>query len=188
MEIKIDEDWLKILYEILFDFYRNSGHPITAGYSEGMISVCVNRPQVWIRNFIPYPHLLHKATVLMHSIINFHPFVDGNKRIALLATTFYLHWNGYDFEIPKDADNFTIDIAKGKYSLNDILNWLLRNSRRTPSSVLNHLLCRNIMKLGEDLPPSSSEFLALLAVVFFMPTSALDFFREKRGSEHKLPI
>ena len=59
----------------------------------------------------------------MYSIINFHPFVDGNKRAALLSAKFYLLWNGYNFNIPMDADDFTIEVAKGKKDLNDILFW-----------------------------------------------------------------
>jgi death-on-curing protein len=185
MEIPIDEDWLISLHEILVHFYRKSDHPITLGYSEGMISVCVERPQTAIYNFIPFPHFLHKATVLMYSVISFHPFVDGNKRVALLATTFYLHWNGYDLAIPEDADNFTIDIAKGKYKLNDILHWLLRNSKRTPYSVLRNLFCGISMWISDKMPTLAEEFGDLLALLFFFPVGSLLFFRNKILGERK---
>jgi death-on-curing protein len=150
-----------------------------------MISVCVKRPQVWIRNFIPYPHLLHKATVLLHSVISFHPFVDGNKRIALLATTFYLHWNGYDFEIPYDADKFTIEIAEEKHSLNEILRWIQKNSKITFSSVLNRLACSASMWIGEKLPFLSDEYVLLLMLLFFYPQRPIEFFRKRAKVETK---
>ena len=120
MEIPIDEEWLKTLYDVLIKIYSNterpiiSGFPIVLDYDEGLLSACVERSQTTVFGKAVYPHILQKAAALMHSIINFHPFVDGNKRAALLATNFYLHWNGYKLKIPKDADDFTIAVAKGK--------------------------------------------------------------------------
>jgi death-on-curing protein len=147
MEIPIDEDWLKALYDILVKIYSDtdrpivSGFPIVTDYDEGLLSVCVERGKTTILWKSVYPHSLQRAAVLMHSIINFHPFVDGNKRAALLATNFYLHWNGYKLVIPSNADDFTIDVAKGKFGLNDVLIWLRRNTVRTPFTVLRHWFC-----------------------------------------------
>jgi len=35
MEIPIDEDWLKALYDILIIIYRNTDRPITSGFPYG---------------------------------------------------------------------------------------------------------------------------------------------------------
>jgi len=118
MEFSLDGEALKFFHEILIDFYKNTGDPISRGYSEGMVQVCVERPTTDIYNLIPFPHILHKAAVLMNTIINFHPFVDGNKRVALLATYFFMYWNGYNLVIPEDAADFTIEIAQGKHNPN----------------------------------------------------------------------
>ena len=56
MEIGIDEEWLKVLYDVLVDIYKETDTPITVGYNEGMINVCVERPQTGIYDFIPFPH------------------------------------------------------------------------------------------------------------------------------------
>jgi death-on-curing protein len=130
MEIWLDESWLKVFYAILIDIYRDTDYPITEGYNEGMLSVRVERPLTDIYNLVPFPHFLHKATVFMETIARFHPFADGNKRVALLATFYLLYWNGYDLAIPIEADQFTIEIARGNESLNDILSWLVKHSQR----------------------------------------------------------
>ena len=105
MEIYLTEEWLKQLYNVLIKIYKDtsdpirSGFPIVTDYNSAMLNVCVNRPRTKIFGKTMFPHLLHRATVNMQSIILFHPFVDGNKRIALLSTYYYLRWNGYKFTI-----------------------------------------------------------------------------------------
>jgi death-on-curing protein len=191
MEIPIDEDWLKTLYDILIIIYRNtdrpiaSGFPIVTDYDEGLLSVCVERGKTTINGIQIYPHPLQRAAVLMHSIVSFHPFVDGNKRAALLATNFYVHWNGYNLIIPKDADEFTIDVAKGKFNLNDVLIWLRHNTRITPSSVLRHWFCETEIESSkyEKIPPTRR--LETLPRTFFFPFDAVRFFRAKLIEDKK---
>ena len=183
MEIPIDEDWLTTLHEILVGIYQDTEDPIFSGFplfhdhNESLISVCIERHQTKVFGKTFYPHILQKAAVLMHSIINLHPFVDGNKRTALLSTDFYLHWNGYDLTIPNDADDFTIAVAKGERNLNDILRWLERNSKRTPFTVLRHGLCE-ITMAGMDELPVSKKLVALPRWLLF-PVHTLLFFRTK---------
>jgi len=158
MELLPDKDVLIFLHNTLVELYSNTEDPITLGYSEGMVDVCVERPLTDIYNFIPFPHILHKAAVLMETMIGYHPFVDGNKRVALLATYYYPYWNGYDLHIPSDAAEFTIDVAKGNRNLNSILSWLTRNTTRSWESVLRNkiltiyvLLCHGNPKLEESI-------------------------------------
>jgi len=148
MEIWFTEEWLCGLYDTLVELYKNTDYPIAVGYSKSMVSVCIERPQTGIYGKIPFPHLLHKATVLMDTIANFHPFADGNKRVGLLATYYFLHWNGYEFRIPENADEFLIDIVLGKFDLNQICMWLESNSKMTASSVFMNLFCYTLARLG----------------------------------------
>lgn len=41
-----------------------------------------------------YPSLVDKATILFYLFIKNHPFVNGNKRIAIMATLFFTDFNG----------------------------------------------------------------------------------------------
>jgi death-on-curing protein len=190
MEVNIDKDWLKALHEILVLIYETTEDPIASAiplvqdYDESLISICVERHNTKVFGKIIYSHTLQKAAVLMHSIISFHPFVDGNKRTALLTTDFYLSWNGYDLIIPNDADLFTISIAKGEKSLNDILEWLKANSKRTPYTVLSHWLCVISSRSNKKRPIVLGKI--KLPDTMIMPVHALLFFRNKIiESQHK---
>ena len=183
MEILLDEEWLKQLYTVLIRIYKDtdnpirSGYPIVSDYNLSMLSVCINRPKTKIFGKAMYPHILHKATVNMHSIINFHPFVDGNKRAALLSTYYYLLWNGYTFTIPYDADDFTIKIAKERLELNEILAWLKANTNRTIYNVIRHWTCQFMSNNGTV--SASRVFLDRALLSLFVPKEGLIFFRDK---------
>jgi len=47
-----------------------------------------------------YPDIFSKAAVLMRSLIMNHPFIDGNKRTATMATIVFLEQNGYIVTAP----------------------------------------------------------------------------------------
>lgn len=48
-----------------------------------------------------YPDILSKAAALMRSLIENHPFHDGNKRTAVMATIIFLQLNGYELRVPE---------------------------------------------------------------------------------------
>jgi death-on-curing protein len=140
MEIELDRHTILFFYHTLVDLYRDTEDPITLGHSDAMIQVCVERPFVDIYDYVPFPDTLLKASVLLETIINFHPFADGNKRVALLSMFFFLYWNGYDFSIPEDADEYTIEIAKGKHDLKNIYTWVCEHTKRGIYSIVRNLL------------------------------------------------
>ena len=62
-------------------------------------------------------NLAEKAAYLLYELIAQHPFVDGNKRTALIATITFLELNGYQLEFEeKEAEELTIAIGRGKTS------------------------------------------------------------------------
>ena len=61
-----------------------------------------------------YPTLAGKAAGLMHSVASNHALVDGNKRLALLATVVFLRINGYRVDLTDDeAFDLTLSVAAG---------------------------------------------------------------------------
>ena len=50
-----------------------------------------------------YPDLFSKAGALLHSLARSHPLVDGNKRLAWLATYVFLAKNGVELDPDDDA-------------------------------------------------------------------------------------
>lgn len=72
-----------------------------------------------------YTTPIEKAAALCESLIVNHPFVDGNKRIWLLATLALLKNHGIETDVSgEDLYNFIISISTGKTNFNDIVNWL----------------------------------------------------------------
>ena len=62
-----------------------------------------------------YPTLVAKAAALMHSVACNHALVDGNKRLALLATTVSLRINGLYLALSDDeAFDLTMELAAGR--------------------------------------------------------------------------
>lgn len=55
-----------------------------------------------------YSSVHEKAAALMRNLIKLHPFLDGNKRTALLATILFLDENGFDFQ--RDINN-EVDVS-----------------------------------------------------------------------------
>lgn len=60
----------------------------------GLIESAVARPRTTIFGEDAYPDLWTKAAALLHSLVNNHPFVDGNKRIGWIVAVAFLRQNG----------------------------------------------------------------------------------------------
>jgi len=112
----------------------------TKGYmSRGMVKGSIEWAATAVYQTEPFPTLILKASALMYGFINFHPFADGNKRTALITTSYFLYLNGYRMFIPDDAPEFTRDIAvrcqsNENHSIDDEINtigkWIQENTYR----------------------------------------------------------
>jgi len=73
---------------------------------------------------------MQKAAALIRGIIGDHPFVDGNKRTALLAALTFLKINGVNLTIPQgDLENFAVQVAIDKLNVSSIANWLEKHKK-----------------------------------------------------------
>ncbi len=73
-----------------------------------------HRPQAGLLGEPAYPAVPAKAAALMHSIAANHALVDGNERLALLATVVFLRINGYGLDLTDDdAFELTVSVAAG---------------------------------------------------------------------------
>lgn len=72
-----------------------------------------------------YPTLAEKAARLAYGLISNHPFVDGNKRIGVLAMLVMLRLNGMELAYSQqELTDFGLDAAAGKLEYEDILGWI----------------------------------------------------------------
>ena len=68
----------------------------------GLLDSAVARPRSSAFGEEAYSSISLKAGALLHSITNIHALVDGNKRLAWLATTVFLDLNGLAPELSDD--------------------------------------------------------------------------------------
>ena len=73
-----------------------------------------------------YNSLSEQAASLMQSLCMNHCFVDGNKRVALLATVVFLKMNGYNLKCRnKTIVKFIVeDVIVNKADVTHIAKWL----------------------------------------------------------------
>jgi death-on-curing protein len=85
----------------------------------GLLDAAVHRPQATVLGQDAYPDLLTKAAALLHSLARNHPLVDGNKRLAWLATYVFLAKNGVELA-PDDDAAYDLVIAVADGTLDDV--------------------------------------------------------------------
>lgn len=91
----------------------------------GLLEAAAARPQATFDQQDLYPTLFHKAAALMDSLVNNHPFVDGNKRVGITAAALFLRQNGYHLTASNpELETFTLRVASGQVELTEIKVWL----------------------------------------------------------------
>lgn len=94
----------------------------------GLLDSAVHRPQASMFGQEAYSDLVSKAAALLHSIAANHPFVDGNKRVAWVATVVFMAWNGTTIDTDDDsAYELVISVASGKLTEVDEIAEVLRS-------------------------------------------------------------
>jgi death-on-curing protein len=87
----------------------------------GLLDSACHRPRSGFMGHEAYPTLPAKAAALMHSLACNHALLDGNKRLALLATVVFLRINGYRLALSDDeAFDLTLAAAAGQLDSEEI--------------------------------------------------------------------
>ena len=73
-----------------------------------------------------YSTAVEKAAAIIESVINNHPFLDGNKRFGYVAMRLTLMAFGHDIKSSENEKyEFVLSIAKGDFKYDEILEWLI---------------------------------------------------------------
>ncbi len=90
----------------------------------GLLLSALYRPQTGY-----YEDLTEMASALFESLIVNHPFIDGNKRVAFVASDLFLRLNGYCFKVDaNEAYTYLIGLIEaGDCDYQNLLPWI-RNS------------------------------------------------------------
>lgn len=92
---------------------------------EGLLESALASPRQTMFDGELYPDLAAKAAILLIGLVKNHPFVDGNKRTAFLATLRFLGVNGYTLAASEDElFNLIQDIASSQVEKTQITEWL----------------------------------------------------------------
>jgi death-on-curing protein len=95
----------------------------------GLLLSALGSPQATFEGKDLHPTLYQKAAALSDSMINNHPFVDGNKRTGIGAAVLFLSLNGYVVTASnQELLDLTMEIARKKTAIETIANWFERYS------------------------------------------------------------
>jgi death on curing protein len=87
----------------------------------GALESALARPQIGY-----YRDLIEEAAALWESLSQNHPFIDGNKRVAVTITAAFLRINGYRLEFADTAAfTFLLDLYEtGRMRFGELDAWL----------------------------------------------------------------
>ena len=90
----------------------------------------VARPQAVFDKKELYPDLFLKAAALLDSLVNNHPFIDGNKRTGIAAAALFLQANGRRLTAStSELEEFTTEAVTSHPDLIILADWLRRWSQ-----------------------------------------------------------
>jgi death-on-curing protein len=91
----------------------------------GALESALAQPRMTFGGAELYPTIAEKAASLGYSLINNHPFVDGNKRTGHAAMEVFLILNGYEIEASTDEqERVILQIASGEMRREAFTEWL----------------------------------------------------------------
>jgi death on curing protein len=87
----------------------------------GALDAALIRPQLGY-----YKTIQEQAAALMESLAMNHPFLDGNKRVALFTTDTFLRLNGFKIECDnlKTYEYFMLLFDDNNFKYANLLTWL----------------------------------------------------------------
>ncbi|HEV8562678.1 MAG TPA: Fic family protein [Actinophytocola sp.] len=89
----------------------------------GLLHAALARAQTNVFGTDPYPTLPEKAAALLHSLARNRALVDGNKRLAWVATRLFAAMNGSVLRAPSvdEGEKFVVGVAAGTIELPEIV-------------------------------------------------------------------
>jgi death on curing protein len=94
----------------------------------GLLSSALARP----KNRSAYgksPSIFDLAAVYGSAMVRNHPFIDGNKRVALMVVYAFLEMNGHRLEAPEvEAAGIMLALAAGNVDVRALSGWLKQYS------------------------------------------------------------
>jgi len=78
-----------------------------------------------------YEGVFQKAAIFLGSLVQYHVFIDGNKRTGVVSTARFLFTNKYEMiATNKELENFVMKVAVDKLDIDTISTWLKEHSTK----------------------------------------------------------
>jgi death on curing protein len=91
---------------------------------EGLLLSALARPQNLLAYSDETPYISALAASLAYGIAKNHPFVDGNKRTALVVSRTFLLLNSYQLNASQEEKYLTfLKLAEGNLSEEELADW-----------------------------------------------------------------
>ena len=122
--------WMEMIDAVIFHDMEISAHGGSSGLRDpGMLESALARPRnlwVYAETLVPLSRL---AAAYAFGISSNHPFVDGNKRTALVVSFAFLDVNGIAVTASQeDAYSTVLALAAGELDEAQLADWFERNS------------------------------------------------------------
>lgn len=97
----------------------------------GLLESIAAKPQASYGGSELYGDIYLKAAVLYEAIVNYHVFIDGNKRTGFATMARFMAINGYEMTVSdQEIEDYTVFIATHDPNLADISAWIKQHSRK----------------------------------------------------------
>ena len=118
---RISVDGICTIHERTLALY--GGEPGTR--DQGLLESSTMSPYQTFDGYDLYATTPEKSSALIRSLIQNHPFVDGNKRTGMLAGLILLTINGYRFStVSTEIERVGFGVADGSIGLMDLNAWI----------------------------------------------------------------
>ena len=98
---------------------------------QGALESAVARPWSGFAGEDLYPTPFDKAAAICESLINHHPFVDGNKRTGISASAYLLSTFGFELDAKADElEELAVNVAAGYMDVGALATWFESHSRK----------------------------------------------------------
>lgn len=102
---------------------------------ENLLNSALEQPKATFGEKYLHDSIMKMTAAYGYHLCNNHPFVDGNKRIALVAMDIFLQRNGFEIMANElDTYNLIMELASGNLSKESLANWLENNTSALTSS------------------------------------------------------
>jgi death-on-curing protein len=97
----------------------------------GALESAIAQPYMTFGGNELYPSLAEKAAALGFSLIQNHPFTDGNKRTGHAVMESFLGLNDYEINANTDEQvEIILSLASGKLNRNEFTEWLSKHIKK----------------------------------------------------------